>query len=266
MSTISLMPINKKIKLTKDYKFKIESRSFLGDSKTILKEAGISVGNELILDEGSKIRVEGFSASVSDKNWPRTKISIYPEGKKQCQCYIDMSQLDGVTWETIEGDAPKEKKEVQRINISNNDYHGDDKWREYGCYHASFGRDNIERNYEGIKLLNVLELTDAEVALEKFNSNIDSDIGEVSVKKGKESHFYKIRGKSVFTFQIIIKPGRMYGKLIKVKDSIWLGNGSYPKEDMWIKICDLDYGETEVQTQDSYKSLITQYLKNKHNF
>lgn len=68
MSTISLMPINKKIKLTKDYKFVMESNNYLGDSHTILKEAGIAVGKELILDEGSKIRVEGFSSSVTDKD------------------------------------------------------------------------------------------------------------------------------------------------------------------------------------------------------
>lgn len=173
-----------------------------------------------------------------------------------------MCQLDGVTWETIEGDVLKEKKEVQRINISNDDYHGDDKWRKYVCYHASFGRERIERNYEGIKLLNVLELTDAEIALEKFCTDINNEIGEVSVKKGKESHFYKIRGKSIFTFGIIIKPGRMYAVLDGVIDSIWIGEGNYPKKEDWIKICDLDSDVAEAK----YTSAITKYLKNKHNF
>jgi len=62
MSAVSLMPISKKIKLTKYVKFNVRRYgSFLGDSRTILREAGIANGG-----------------------WPRVKITVYPETRR-CQ-------------------------------------------------------------------------------------------------------------------------------------------------------------------------------------
>lgn len=258
MSTISLMPINKKFKLTKDYKFTV-GRSFLGDAQKILQEAGMSVGTELIMDEGSKMRIEGFTASVSDKNWPAAKVTIYPEGKKQCQCYIQMSELDGITWETIEGEAPKEKKEVQRINVSVGNYATFDKWG-HGIWHKAY-KDRWEREDKSEKILNVLELNDSEINKGQFKAAHESDVAEVVVKKGKECHVYKIYVNSVFTFKISTKPGFMLGKLHEVKDSVYIGEGYYPAKDKLDKICDIENPETI-----DFTKLATQYLKKKHNF
>ena len=259
MSTISLMPINKKFKLTKSYKFNV-GHNYLGDSHKTLQEAGMVVGAELIMDEGSKMRIEGFSSSISQKDWPKTKITIYPEGKKQCQCYIQMSDLDGITWETIEGEAPKEKKEIQRINISLDSYHvKDNQWKKYPCRHASF-KDNIARSFEGLKALNPLELNEAEITLGKFSSLNKSEIGEVVVRKGNNNSCYKMQARTAFRFEITKQPGLMYGKLVSVKDSLWLGPGYYPKDEEYVKLCDIDSDETK------YEAIVTKYLKEKHNF
>jgi hypothetical protein len=255
------MPLLKKVKLTRDFKFQLPGHYGLGDSTTILKEAGMLVGNSLIMDEGSKMRVEGFSAAVSDKTYPRVKVTIYPEGKKQCQLYLDMEQMDGVTWETIEGDVPKEKKEVQRINVSLGDRMKDEyHWSKQGFWHDAFGSYH-PRNSKEDALLNPQKLSKTELEKLEFKTSSEHDIGEAVVKKGKESHMYKFKIKSVFYFSIDVKPGLMYAKLVDIKDTLVIGRGSYPGRDDWKKISDVNSFD-----EPDYAKVITDYLKKEHNF
>lgn len=257
MSTISLMPISKKVKFTKDCKFEVEKySSFLSGADKILRESGIYVGDQLIFDAGSKIRIEGFSSSVGDKGWPRTKITIFPEGHKSCQCYVSLEQLDGVSWETIEGDAPKEKKEVQRINISMSKYFEENKkggiWSN--CFDGRYIRGDNEK-----KMVNPLKLSKEDISSGAFIDWGKEEIGEVIVKKGKSSWSYKITLKTEYVFSLITEPGLMYAKIKSVKDFVWIQETYSQREGFEIGSVG-DWADFKIEER------ITKFLKEKHKF
>ena len=217
MSTISLMPVNKKIKVTKD--FKINMSNSLGNSTKILKEAGMLVGDELILDSGSKMRVESFKAFSSVKGWPAVKITLFPEGSKSCQCYVELSQFDGLSWEAEEEKEKPVPKEVQRINFSFEKHENYLKEIDkYPCWHRAFK--NGFRIGDKDVILNPIELTKDEIKKQIFLAKTDLAAGEVVVKKGKNSYSYDIRIERTFCFKITMEPGYMYGNLAEVRNKI----------------------------------------------
>ena len=257
MSTISLMPVNKRIKVAKD--FKINMYDSLGNSRQILKEAGMLVGDELILDSGSNLRIEGFKAYSSVKGWPAVKITIYPEGSKSCQCYVDFSQFDGLSWETVEEKEKKEPREVQRINISfekNERYLKD--INSFPCWHRAFK--NGFRIGDKDIILNPIELSKDEIEKRIFTGGNDLTVGEAIVKKGKNSYSYDIRIERTFNFKITIEPGYMYGNLEEVRNIIQMRK-SYSHSDF--------FDVSEISTEDitdskNIRKPVLEFLKKEH--
>lgn len=257
MSTISLMPVNKRIKVTKD--FKINMSDSLGNSTQILKEAGMLVGDELILDSGSNLRVESFKAFSSVKGWPAVKITIFPEGSKSCQCYVELSQFDGLSWEAVEEKEKKEPKEIQRINIS---FEKHEKYlkdiNSYPCWHRAFK--NGFRIGEKDIILNPVELTKDEIKKRTFISQNELTVGEAVVKKGKNSYSYDIRIERIFCFKITIEPGYMYGNLGEVRNRIQMRK-SYSSSEFFVV--------GEISTEDitdskNVRKPVLEFLKKEH--
>lgn len=260
MSAISLMPFQKKIKLKKDYKFNMIS--CLGDATQILKDSGMLIGRELIFDEGTKIRVEGFSGSISDKSYPSVKISIYPEGKKQCQVYVNMGDFDGVTWETIEGEnIVKDKKEVQKIHINFRKEYltGNYSWKNNGVWPEAISLHVSPKEREKQYTLNPTKLSKKEIDDKEFKQYGRTEIGEAVVKKGKSIFSSHIVVYTYFTFSIEFQPGFMFAKIKDIKYVLRIGEGYIGDEKNYVKVCDLD-----ANTTPDFEKIIIDFLKKKY--
>ena len=109
------MPVGKKIKISKSTLLNVERQLSTAEN---VEKAGMIVNKKLILDPGSIIRFDAFSASVGEKDYPIVKLSVFPHNGKMGQLYVNLQSVDGLTWEVFEEEKSKEQpKPISRIDI-----------------------------------------------------------------------------------------------------------------------------------------------------
>ena len=86
MSTVSLMPIGKKIRVKREIRVPI---LIILSTGMHLQQLGYIIGKTLILDADSVFRIEAFSAAVKEKTYPSTKITVFPDDGKSGSLYIE---------------------------------------------------------------------------------------------------------------------------------------------------------------------------------
>jgi hypothetical protein len=260
MSTVSLMPIGKKVRVKRELKVPIFNVLSTGMH---LKEQGFILGNyrneTLILDAGTVFRIDAFSASVKDKTFPSTKITIFPESGKSGSLYIELDGLDGLSWESIDEEPKKASVPVRRIDISLKD----DKINFLGCWHKAF-EERYEIDNPIAVLVNPSKLTPHELEKGEFKGTVENDMGEAIVKLGKDSWAYTIRTsiKHIFKLSMIQCPSNPSIILLaatydhstyrlQIKEG-----GSYSNQP-YISIAD---------TIETPEKFIKEYLTNKHQY
>ena len=203
MSTISLMPLGKKMRVKRATRMNILSTVGSMDS---LKAAGMLLSHgytadTLILDEDSIIRIEGFSSSISDKYYPSVKISIFPDQGKLGQLYVVLNAFDGLTWENVEEDEKKIPVITKRIDVA---------WKKNftdyidNCRAQVFGGGNYTVG-DPPKIINPLELKDKDFADMTFAIDKRVECGSAVVKIGRESFIYNMQ--YIVLFHFIIEKG-----------------------------------------------------------
>ena len=271
MSTISLPPIKQKIRLTRELSCVVKSS--LGDT-TSLQQAGILIGhNNLLIDPGTIVRIEGFTARVSGGNWPDVKLSIYPEGLKMGQCYIELTYLDGISWDLIK-DPPKSiPVPIRRISVvTTNEFN----WtkttpkkyeRRDKVWGEAFGRDGYHISDKKSVILNPRSLSPAEISAAKFKVPYKCDIFEISVKIDKAHTAYVAFLHEDSYFKIHLKPGLMEGQFLETtyKIAIYEG-GRYDtasgKKIIWSK--KFTQEEFDKLDHDKMKQMILEEIKLLH--
>lgn len=96
MSTISIMPLGTKIRITRTAEVEYSGR-LKGFEQ--LKDAGYIVGKALLLEDGCHVRFDGFKAFAKSKDYPDVKLTVYPIGGKSAPIYVSMEKLDRLSWE-----------------------------------------------------------------------------------------------------------------------------------------------------------------------
>lgn len=255
MSTVSLFPLNSKFTVLKEQKF--FRPSFLSTGKfkpeDELRDAGAYTGSTLIVEPGTAMRIEAFGSNVSDKDWPRVKVSIFIEGKRMVRCYVNLKELDSLNWEPLIEVPHAERKETQKVIVTLNDTTLPSRcWPD--CMDSHYPRIG-----GGTKVLNVLKLIENEVKFKAFVANAQATVGEAMVKKGRNAHHYQIRISSTFYFKITLAEGYMHGSLEKIVDSLQIGAGTYASK--WETLA-----MVEPNDPLDFTKVITDHLKKKHDF
>jgi hypothetical protein len=260
MSAVSLMPIGKKVRVKREIKMPILNVLSTGIH---LKDHGFILGNyrkeTLILDAGTVFRIDAFSASVKDKTFPSTKITIFPESGKSGSLYIELDGLDGLSWESIDEEPKQASAPVRRIDISLKD----DKINFLGCRHKAF-EDRYEIDKPITVLVNPAKLTSHELENGKFKGTVENDIGEAIVKLGKDSWSYTIRTSinHVFLLSMITCPSN---------PSILLLAATYDHSTYRLQIKEGGSYSSQpyaniTDTLETPEKFIKEYLINKHQY
>lgn len=185
MSTVSLMPIGKKIRVKREIRVPVLNILSTGMH---LEQKGFIIGNTLILDANSVFRIEAFSAAVKEKTYPSTKITIFPDDGKSGSLYIELDGLDGLVWESVD-EAPKSPtKAVRRIDVKI-----DREIDASYCWSQSFnGRYDIGEDLQEV-VINPLALDKSQLADGRFVESANYNIGNATVKIEKEVFVYEIQ-------------------------------------------------------------------------
>jgi len=259
MSTVSLMPIGKKIRVKREIKMPIFNVLSTGMH---LRDHGFILGTyrkeTLILDAGTVFRIEAFSASVKDKTFPSTKITIFPETGKAGSLYIELDGLDGLSWESVEEEPKKASTPVRRIDISIND-----KPNFRACWHKAF-EERYEIENPIAVLVNPSKLAPHELEKCEFKATVENDIGEAIVKLGKDSWSYTMRTsiRHVFRLHMIQCPSN---------PSILLLAATYDRSTHKLQIKEGGSYSTQpylsiADTLDTPEKFTKEYLNNKHQY
>jgi len=271
MSTISLPPIKQKIRITRELSCVVKSS--LGDS-TSLKQAGILIGsNGLLIDPGTIVRIEGFTARVSGGNWPDVKLSIYPEGLKMGQCYIELTHLDGISWDLIKDPPKAPPVPIRRVSVLTSNDYGWSKTtpKKYEqrekVWGETFGRDGYHIKDKKSVVLNPQSLSPTEIAESKFKISYNCDIFEISVKIDKTHYSYTAFLYENAYFNIHLKPGFMEGQLSEIKYKIVIYEGgrygdNSKKKSIWSK--GFTQEEFDKLDHDKMKQMISDEIKKLH--
>ena len=257
MSTISIMPIGKKMRIKRATKM---SASTIG-AKDGLEAAGMLLGDwspTLILDENTIIRVDAFSSTIAQKSYPSVKMSIFPEGYKMGQVYVSLDSLDGITWEIVEEDAKKIPVITKRIDIEWNS-----NYTNYMniVYVDAFGtRFNMGDNP---CVVNPLKLEPNELKTLSMDSTSTHECGSAIIKIGRDSHKYKFQYLLVFHFLLEKGPEPLcllQARFDRLDISLQIGaeynyKGDY--ETLWAGT-NLNFVQTD------HEILVKNYLKEKY--
>ncbi len=195
------MPINTKIRLTK--RVTIPYSRKLAASANIEKSNCI-VGENLILDEGTQIRFDGFAAFATNSAYPDVKISVFPPEGKSGQIYVSLENFDGLTWEPVveekKDDKKSEKGPVRRYEVFLNGNKIEDRRIWHNCFDCGY-----EIGKDGLVLINPLKLTKSEI-LTGFIADRENDIGEAlySEDRSKTAYSIRVRTQYKFTTQIMM--------------------------------------------------------------
>lgn len=254
MSTISIMPIGKKIKIKKRTEMRISSMLATAAN---LKPHGFLLGGNLMLEENSVMRVEAFSASVSEKSYPNVRISVFPEGGKMGTLYVTLDNLDGLTWEPVDEVVKAEPKPTRRLDV---DFKPDFKDTSF-VWHESFG-EKYDTLMPSWKIINPLKLSPEELKFQRFFERRNSDAGTAIVKIDKEVFQYYIQYQTDYHFKTKIDAttGLLSAKFDYVSISLNIKQGWCSNEEgVWHTLL------TEAhQGDEDHLEVIKKYLKEKH--
>lgn len=252
MSTVSLMPVGKKIRVKREIRVPVISVLSTAEN---LKSSGCLIGSyterKLILDEGAVVRIEAFSAATKDKGYPGVKLTVFPEGGKSGSLYVSLGELDGFSWESLDEEPRKPGQPKRRIDVSldmrrvNFDH----------IWHEVFGRNNF-KVVDEIAIINPLVLSDIEIEEKEFKIVNTHNIGEALVKIGRESWEYSVQFKVTHNFDLIFPHHRLlsarYNHMtveLQVRS-----NYSYADKD-WVTISEVI---------DTPEKFVQVYLEEKH--
>jgi hypothetical protein len=196
MSTVSLMPVGKKIRVKREIRIPILN---ILSSGMHLQQMGLIIGKTLILDANSVFRIEAFSAAVKDKSFSSTKITVFPENSKSGSLYIELDGLDGLSWESVDESQKTVPKPVRRVDVKID--------REIDvtyCWSQAFnGRYNIVPGEEFPEVvINPLVLDKLQLADGRFLESSTYKIGDATVKIDKEVFVYEIQALDNHYFEI----------------------------------------------------------------
>lgn len=260
MSTVSLMPVGKKISIKRSMRIPITGAL---SNSTNLKESGNMIGDyrdqELILDEGTVMRVDAFSAVVKAKGYPATKITVFPDMGKAGTVYVSLDDLDGLSWESVdEGVKKKPSAPTRRIDVSIND----DSFNYTNVWHSAFRDSHYDTTQSEIVVINPLALSEDELEKMMFTTDADHRIGEAIVKIGRESWTYQIRYKILHAFDLGFPDtgSSTHMKLLSAKFShskimLQIQHGYGYNSDRW---------EDVAETNDTPDKFVRAYLEEKH--
>jgi hypothetical protein len=266
MSTVSLMPVGKKIQAKRSLRVPIASMLSSADN---LRKSGNMIGDcyrnqELILDEGTVLRVDAFSAVVKAKGYPATKITVFPDGGKSGTVYVSLDDLDGLSWESIDEAPKKPSAPTRRIDISIKD----DSINLINVWHGAFRNRNYEIGKSGTVVVNPLELSDNDLRRMNFTVDTESRIGEAVVKIGRDTWTYQIRYKIHYLFDLLF-PDTIElteGDFVKMK----LISAKFNRSIVKLQIQHgFGYGsdkewQTITETADTPDKFIRSFLEEKH--
>ena len=187
MSTISLIPVGKKIRVKREIKIPINSILSTG---LHLQQKGFIIGKTLILDADSIFRIDAFSAAVKEKTYPSTKITIFPHDGKSGSLYIDFEGLNGLSWESIEETPKPPPKAVRRIDVKI-----DREIDASYCWSQAFnGRYDIVDGEECKEVvINPLVIEKLQLADARFIESSNYRIGDVTAKIDTKVFIYEIQ-------------------------------------------------------------------------
>jgi len=260
MSTVSLMPVGKKISIKRSMRIPITSAL---STSTNLKASGNMLGDyrnqELILDEGAVIRVDAFSAVVKAKGYPATKITVFPDMGKAGTVYVSLDDLDGLSWESVdEGVKKKPSAPTRRIDVSIND----DSFNYTNVWHAAFKDRHYVTAQSELVVINPLELSGDDLEKMMFSTDTEHRIGEAIVKIGRESWTYQLRYKIHHAFDLGFPDtgSSTHMKLLSAKFShsrimLQIQRGFGYDSKGW---------EDIVETMDTPDKFVRAYLEEKH--
>lgn len=251
MSTISLMPVGTKIKITKPNKISVYSRC----SKTEpLVSAGMVNGDTLILDEGTIIRIDGFSSQYNLKSYPMVRLSVFPEGKKSGKVNTILNELDGLSWDACpENNVAQPQKKIVRVNVE----YDSTRYKSYNMvWHSAFSK-GYDGNVKKEVMVNPLELTHDEITNRVFyDTTVHYDAGNCVVKIGQSNWNYTIQYSRITKFGLSVPQNGLLSATL-VDQTIVLYLKSYNEEEEKL---DIDPN----QDDKIVISLIESYLKEKH--
>lgn len=251
MSTISIMPINTKLRVNKRTQIPY-SRKLAASSN--IEKANCILGNELILDEGCHIRFEGFSASATDKSYPEVKITVFPISGKAGQIYVSLEQFDGLTWEPISEETLNEDKKhrgpIRRYEVVLN---GRGVETDYVWHNAFDERYNV--NDCKLLIVNPLALKPQERKDGFFSIQI-TQIGEAmfSIDSSKTTYNLQVRASHEFKTELM-GDGLLGAKCVSSVFNLEIS----PKwENSYVHVGKIEINETDVV------KMVKDYLKEKH--
>ena len=269
MSTISLPPIKQRIRLTRE--LICVAKDTLGNIDS-LKQAGILTGHRnLSIDAGTEIRIEGFKSFVTGGNWPLAKISIYPAGLKMGQCYLELNDMDGLSWDPVKEPPKTPISPIRRVNVLIANEHN---WSKTSpkklelnnhVWGDVFGRGGYNGDTNGSVVLNPQSLSEKEIKDLSFKISHDFSIFDITVKIDKTHFAYTAFLYKRTYFDITLKPGLMEGQLShrKYKVVIYEGGTYNKKKSVWSK--EFSQSEFDLLNQESLKLMISTEIKKIHS-
>lgn len=254
MSSISLMPVGAKIKVIKEHKIVISNRN---STTKALEDSGMIIGNNIILDENTVIRIDGFSSQYSSKDYPTTRLTVFPDQRKSGKVDVSLKDLDGLVWGILEVAAKQPVKEVKRINIEYND---DNTNYKYNVWHQAF-KHGYDLENDDIVVVNPLELTEDEIKNLEFSYERKTDVGSVVIKIGRKNWNYKLAIKQKFNFKLELSGvGLLSCKLDTIEKKLEYKEDNYYTSEFSPIDIDLNFNKNTVI------KLIDRFFKDKHEF
>ncbi len=174
-----------------------------------LRNLGIVIGanlshQKLILEVGTIVRIEGFSCDLASKSFPAVKISIFPEGSKMGTLYVQMEDLDGVSWEPIVEEKKEVKPSLPRLIIEIAE-----PTTYNNVWHPAFNKSYTS----GLEMINPLALTKDDLKSKTFHKYDNTDIGNAVYKDGKNVTTYRLRFVRISIFKIETSSGIAHARL-----------------------------------------------------
>jgi hypothetical protein len=244
------MPIGRKLTITKELTIPADRFGRTTKSESLVKN-GILIGDKLILDVNTNIRIDGFSARFNDDGYPDVRLSVQPEGCKMGSITVSLKDMDGLSWDLAPEDKPKkEQKEIRRFDVSFNEY------TNYGCaWIKPFEKSISINDTEG--LVNPLALTTEQIKERKFTDTYSKKIGSAGCKINKEVFGYEVMVYENFNFELTISDGLLYGKLIDMTYRVIILNPYKTNDSETVK-------DNIKNPEDITPELIKKYLEKKY--
>jgi hypothetical protein len=248
MSTISIMPLGTKLRITRQTEI-LHSQLLSGSERLV--DAGYILGKKLLLEEGCHIRFEGFKAFATAKDYPDVKLTVYPIEGKSASLYVSMEHLDGLSWEPVKEDKQEEKKTTppsRRYDVDITRNQVDFRW----VYHNEVFENRYDSETPEWVLINPLKLKPEERNLGFFKEDLN-DIGEaILTDVDRRKYQFTIGVKLVYQFETSIHNEGVNKGLLSARccnrKAILIIYPRYDRHKM-AEICPIELGQTDVVTE-----------------